>query len=51
LREKGEALHNALLIEDDPRSQEFMRAIEELPQGAELWVVCSDDEVSLPLGL
>src|SRR6516162_1642572 len=50
LREKGEALHNALLIEDDPRSQEFMRAIEELPQGAELRVVCSDDEVSLPLG-
>jgi hypothetical protein len=50
LREKGEALHNALLIEDDPRSQEFLRAIEELPQGAELWVVCSDDEVSLPLG-
>jgi hypothetical protein len=50
LREKGEALHNALLIEDDPRSQELMRAIEELPQGAELWVICSDDEVSLPLG-
>jgi hypothetical protein len=50
LREKGEALRNALLIEDDPRSQELISAIEELPRGAELRVICSDDEVSLPLG-
>jgi len=50
LREKGEALRNALLIEDDPPSQELISVIEGLPQGAELRVICSDDEVSLPLG-
>src|SRR5215467_4000675 len=45
LREKGEALRNALLIE-----QELISVIEGLPRGAELRVICSDDEVSLPLG-
>ena len=38
LREKGEALRNALLIEDDPPSQELISVIEGLPRGAELRV-------------
>jgi hypothetical protein len=51
LRQRGEALRNALLdTDDDARSQEFLRAIESLSSGAEIRVNCSDDEVSLPLG-
>ena len=50
LRQKGQALRSALLKEDEPRSQELLRAIEDLRHGAELKVYCSDDEVSLPLG-
>ena len=49
LRQKGQALRSALLKEDDPRSQELLQAIEGLRPGAELRVICSDDEVSLPL--
>ena len=48
LRQKGEALHSALLDQDG--SLELSRAIEELEPGAELRVNCSDDEVSLPFG-
>jgi hypothetical protein len=50
LRQKGQALRSALLKEDEPRSQELVRAIEDLRPGAELRVICSDDEVTLPLG-
>ena len=50
LRQKGQALFSALLSEEDPRSQELLRVIGGLPQGSELRVNCSDDEVSLPLG-
>jgi hypothetical protein len=50
LRQKGQALFSALLNEEDPRSQELLRVVGGLPQGSELRVNCSDDEVSLPLG-
>jgi hypothetical protein len=50
LRQKGQALRSALLKEDEPRSEELLRAIEDLQPGAELRVYCSDDEASLPLG-
>ena len=50
LRQKGEALHAALLDEEDLRSQELLRVIKGLQPGAELRVNCSDDEVTLPLG-
>ena len=50
LRQKGQALFSAFLSEEAPRSQELLRVIGGLPQGSELRVNCSDDEVSLPLG-
>ncbi len=50
LRQKGQALFSALLSEEDQRSQELLRVVGGLPQGSELRVNCSDDEVSLPLG-
>ncbi len=49
LRRCGQALRNALLNEDDARSEEFLQAVESLGAGAEIRVNCSDDEVSLPL--
>ena len=50
LRQKGEALRNALLNQDNRLSEELAQAIKELEPGAELRVNCSDDVVSLPLG-
>jgi hypothetical protein len=47
---KGSGLAQRLLDEDDARSQELIRAIENLRSDAERRVNCSDDEVSLPLG-
>jgi hypothetical protein len=38
LRQKGQALRSALFKEDEPRSQELFRAIEDLRPGAELRV-------------
>src|SRR5262245_27624873 len=50
LRQKGQALRYALFNEEDPRARELLNVIESLPQGAELRVNCSDEEVTLPLG-
>jgi hypothetical protein len=50
LRQKGQALRYALFNEEDPRARELLNVIERLPQGAELRVNCSDEEVTLPLG-
>jgi len=50
LRQQGQALHNALLDEDEPHAQHLLQVLGGLASGAELRVYCSDDEVSLPLG-
>jgi hypothetical protein len=52
LRECGKELHTALFFTEDnnPRIEEFADALRRLATGAELAVVCSDDEVTLPLG-
>jgi hypothetical protein len=50
LRQQGQALHNALLDEDDPRGRDLSHALQHLGAVGELRVYCSDDEVSLPFG-
>ena len=51
LRQKGRALYSTLFDDDDePRTQELLRAIDGVGSGAEIKVYCSEDEVTLPLG-
>jgi hypothetical protein len=50
LQQRGRALRNTLLDEEDARSRELLAVIGSLPHGSELRVNCSDDEVTLPLG-